>query len=270
MANFEKLYSGDLDVQLNSNDSNTLYTTARRQAAINEGLEEFADLTECLIRQSSVSVSCNVSEYMLLSSGTLAGSTDYTRLASQGVEYQVKSSNGAWLTQISGKDFPRRDIEWLNSYDCGWRQSTTPMTPTGYYLRPEGGNVYFGLNRKPTVGSSQHAKLTIPYVARPAPMASTGEIPFTVNSSVRYDLTVYHKALPHYAASILLPLIGDMEGSQRQFTLFMSYVTRFLQAMRPKGGQHITTSKNYLQDARRGRGRDAYYSPTVPPGQWQS
>ena len=37
MANFETLYTSDLDVELGSNDSAVLFTTARRKHAINQG-----------------------------------------------------------------------------------------------------------------------------------------------------------------------------------------------------------------------------------------
>lgn len=272
MSNFEYLYGEGLNRELNSADSNVLFTTARRQQAINDAQEEFADLTECLIRQSSITVSCNTTEYMLLSSGTLGGSTDFTRLAKQGPEYRVKSSGSSWswVTWISGEEaFPQRAIEFRNRQDQGWRQSTTPTTPTGYYLRPDGGNLYFGLDRNPKVGSSQLAEVLVPYVARPAPMTSTGDLPFTVNSTTRTDLTLYHRALPHFAAFKLLPLQGDDEGAQNQLQKFLGYVTRFLQQARPKGGQVVMLGRNYLQAARGGRrGRFDRAGSLIPPSQW--
>lgn len=271
MAIFEDLYSAKLDLELNSSDSNTLYTTARRKQAVNDGFVEFADLTECFIRQSSIAVSCNTTEYMLLSSGVLGGSTDYTRLAVQGVEYRVRSSGSSatWVTWLSGDDFVQRPIEWRNRQMSGWRQSTTPTTPTGYYIRQDGGNLVIGLDVPPKVGSSQHAELIVPYVARPAAMTSTGEVPFTVNSTTRYDLTLYHQAAAHYAAYKLLPLIGDEQGSQSQLQKFMGYVTRYLQSARPKGGTFVQFGVNYLRNARRGRnGWQDRPQTSVPWSQW--
>jgi hypothetical protein len=272
MAIFEDLYSAKLDLELNSSDSNTLYTSARRKQAINDAVAEFADLTECYIRQSSITVSCNTVEYLVLSSGVLGGSTDYARLAVQGIEYRVRSSGSSatWVTWLTGDDFPQRPIEWRNRNDAGWRQSTTPTTPTGYYLRPDGGNLYIGFDRPPTVGSSQHAELIVPYVARPVSMTSTGEVPFTLGSATRYDLATYHQAFPHYAAYKLLPLIGDDQGAQTQLQKFMGYVGRYLQQARPKGGQHVQFAINYLRRARRGRGgwRDRPVT-NVPPSQWE-
>lgn len=249
--NFETLTKDELSIQLNNSDTSVLFTGARRRQATNDAQEEFADLTECLIRQSTVTCSCNVSEYNLLTS--TGGSTDFSRLAKQGVEYSLTSSGAAGQTRVvSGDDFPRRDIEWKNRYEPGWRESTTPVDmPTGYYLRPEGGNFYIGLNEPPDIGSSEVGKLLIPYVARPTPMTSSGTEPFTVNSSARTDLRLYHRALPHYAAYKLLPLIGDLQGANQQLQTFLGYVTRYTQNQRPKGGQHVAVARSYYRESRR-------------------
>ena len=272
MPNFEYLYGPALNREINSNDSAVLWTSTLRQQAINDAQEEFADLTECLIRQSSITVSCNTAEYMLLSSGVLGGWTDFVRLAKQGPEYRVKSSGSSWrwVTWISGDDFPQRPIEWRNRQEPGWRQSTTPTTPTGYYLRANGGNLFFGLDYPPRVGSSQLAEVLVPYVARPVPMTSSGDVPFTVNSTTRLDLTIYHKALPHYAAFKLLPLVGDEAGSQSQLQKFMGYVTRFVQQARPKGGTLVQLGHNYLQAARHSRSGTWDRKSLIPNSQWSA
>lgn len=266
MASFEQLWDTDLDVELNS-ESTVLFTKARRQAAVNAGAVEFADLTECLTRQSSVTCSCNVTEYALLSSGILGGSTDYVRLSTQSVEYLRTDSNGR-VTQLSGDDFYERPIAWKNRQDPGWRQSTTPVThPTGYYVRADGGNLYIGLHEPPTIGSSEAAEIRVPYVARPAAMASTGEVPFTVGGATRFDLTVYHQALPHFAAYRLLPLQGKVQEAQAQLQIFLSYVTRYQQSQRPRGGQTVTVARNYFREA---RSRPDGIGRTVPGWDWRS
>lgn len=251
--NFEKLTKDELHITLNNSDTSVLFTGTRRRQAINDAVEEFADLTECLVRQSTITCSCNTSEYLLLSSGTLAGSTDFSRFAKQGVEYHHISSGSSGRTRtVAGDDFPRRDIEWLNNHEPGWRESTTPVDlPEAYYLRPDGGNLYIGLTNPPDIGSSETGKLVVPYVAQPTPMTSSGEEPFTVGGSVRYDLRLYHKALPHYAAYKLLPLLGDMQGSQEQLQKFMGYVARYQQAQRPKGGTHVMPARSYFREAKR-------------------
>lgn len=264
MATFENLWRTRLDVELNS-VSTQLFTVARRKQAVNDGAVEFADLTECLIRQSSVTCSCNVTEYNLLTAVT--GSTDYVRLAKQGVEYLRTDSNGR-LTQLAGDDFYERPVEWRNRQDPNWRESTTPtITPTGYYIRPDGGNLYIGLTDPPKIGSSEAAEIRVPYVAQPAVMTSSSAEPFTVNSSVRTDLRVYHQALPHFAAYRLLPLQGKVQEAQAQLQIFLSYVTRYQQAQRPRGGQTVMLNRNYFRDAQRkgdGTGR------TVQGWTWQS
>lgn len=274
MPIFEQLYSNLLDREINTNSSlaGSPFSSTNRQQAINDAQEEFADLTECLIRQSSVTVSCNTTEYMVLSSALMAGSTAFVRLATQGVEYRVLSSGSTRtvLTWLAGEDaFPQRPIPFRSRQTDGWRQSTTPTTPTGYYVRADAGNLYLGLDQPPKVGSSQVAELIVPFVARPSPMTSSGDVPFTVNSTTRTDLTVYHRALPHYAAYKLLPMIGDDQGAQMQLQKFMGYVTRFLQSARPKGGQVLMLGRNYLQLARSGRrGRFDRAGSLIPPSQW--
>lgn len=242
---FERLYKSELSIALNNSDTSVLFTSTRRQDAIRDAEEEFIDLTECFTVQSSVACSCNVSEYALTTS--TGGSSNFVRIAKQGVEYHHTSSNAA-LRTVSGDNFPRRDIHWLNRDSPNWRESTTPAElPTGYYVRNDSAAVLIGLLNPPDIGSSETGKLLIPYVAKPPAMTSTGAEPF----GSRQDLRVYHKALPHYAAYKLLPLIGDEQGSQVQLQKFMGYVERYKQDQRPKGGTHVTMQRRYFNDARR-------------------
>ena len=257
---FERLYSDELNLALNSADSNTLYTTARRKQAINDAQADFCDLTECLIRQSTVTVSCNTVEYALTSSAVL-GSTAFSRLAAQGVEYRLVSSGASptTITRLAGDaDFPRKDIDWRNSETPGWRMSTTPTTPTGYYLRPDGASLYLGLDQPPLVRSSQTATLLVPFVARPAEMTSTGDVPF----DSRPDLALYHRALPHGAAAKLLLLTGDAPRAEVQQQIFQSFVLRYLASQRPKGGTTVRLSKTYL------RHKSVDGDGLIPPSQW--
>lgn len=247
---FETLYATELDLVLNSGDSNVLYTTVRRKQAINDAQSEFADLTECLIRQSSIACSCNTAEYALLSSGVLSGSTDFVRLAAQGIEYIRTDSNDV-VTQAAGDDFPERPIQWQNRHEPGWRQSTSVVdVPRGYYLRPDGGNLYIGLYDRPDVGSSESAVLRVPYVAMPSAMSIASDEPFSVGGSVRTDLRLYHRALPHYAAYKLLPLTGDESGADAQLQKFLGYVARYKQSTRPRGGQFVSFARDYRREAR--------------------
>jgi RNA polymerase-binding transcription factor DksA len=77
MAAFPSLYTRRLDRLLNSNDSNTLFTSTRRQEAINDGYQEFAALTECYRRRSTITVSCTTTEYVL------SPISEFTRITDQ-------------------------------------------------------------------------------------------------------------------------------------------------------------------------------------------
>ena len=264
MATFDQLTGILLDQELHSADSTTLFTSTRRSQAVNDAYAEFCELTECLLRLSTVTCSCNTQEYNLLSSAVL-GSTDFVRLAPRGVEYHLLSSHGgssARLQQLSGDDFPRRDIEWLNKYEPGWR-STTPTTPSGYYVDERDGGYRIGLDVRPNIRSSEIGTLLVPFIARPAPMTSSGDVPFTIGSATRSDLIPFHQALVHGAASRLEKLRADNEAVDRQYALFLSFVNRFTEKMRRRGGAFVTLSKNYLKSVRGGSGRqnrDEYWT----------
>ena len=246
--NFEALTGIQLDHEIRSVDSTVRFTSTRRAAAINEGCAEFADLTECLSRVSTVTCSCNTATYNLNSSAVM--STDFVRIAARGIEYHLLSSGSSpTLQQICGDDFPRRDVEWLNKYEPGWRQSTTPTMPQSYSVEMDGGSYLLRLHPPPDIGSSETGKVILPYVARPVPMTSTGDIPFTVGGVVRNDLTPFHKASVHYAAHQLEKLRGDDEASDRQYTKFLSYVERYTGKVRTKGANFVTLAKNYLKAA---------------------
>jgi hypothetical protein len=145
---FDEMYGERLNLELNSSDSNTLYTSTRRQQAVNDGVKEFAALTKCWVRRSTVTVSCNVAEYVL---STI---TDFARISPQGLpEFHLTSSgSSAQTTILAGEDFPRRDELWNNRFNTGWRQSTTPGLPRSWYLRNDGGVQRFGLDIRPDVG----------------------------------------------------------------------------------------------------------------------
>src|SRR5687767_14189493 len=144
---FSHLYSSALTQELGTDDSTRLFTDARRKTAINHGFLQFADMTECALRQSTVTCSNAVSEYNLLSTVNIPGG-DYLRLSKQGPEFHHVTSGGAssnCTTFMVGPDqFPRREIVWLNQNEPGWRASTGG-TPGAHYERVDGGRKVFGL-----------------------------------------------------------------------------------------------------------------------------
>ena len=261
---FSELYSSALDHELGSDDSTRLFTTGRRQRAINRGLQEFADLTECCLRQSTITCSNGVGEYNLLSTVILANG-DYLRLSAQMPEFHLVSSGSSASTTITaGADFPRRDIPWLNDYTPGWKTSTG-ATPQFHYLRADGGRLLFGMSPPPRIGSSEVGRVVLPYLAKPSSMASDTDIPFTFGSTVRSDLEPYHVALVHFAAGELEKLRRDHEASQFHFQQFLGYVQRYVLAQRPPGGQTVRLGRSYFAEVTDRRGRDDWTRSTPYP-----
>lgn len=258
MTQFSSLWTRLLTQELGNEDSTLLFTDTRRQAGINDGIAEFADLTECFIRVSSVTWTGGTLE-VNLNSTTIIADGDFLRLAAKQspvVLYTDASSN---VQELSGDDLRQTDVAWLNRYQEGWRQSTVASSvaqlPSRFYLRPDGGALWFGLVPVLSTGSSASVKVLIPYVAKPPVIPSTGSTvePFTVGGVVRADLRPFHRAAVHYGAHQLEKLRRDDQASDRQLQRFLAYVTRYTQEMRQKGGTALTFARSYF---RRSLGRD--------------
>lgn len=251
MTAFSSLYTTRLDEELGTNDSNTLFTTARRKSAITRGIREFAEMTECFIRWQTVTITGGTAEYNLNSTLVIPDG-DFVRLAKTPVEYQ-HTDNSSNVTILAGPDdLPFRDVKWLDTYEPGWRLSTVASSvsqmPSLYYTRMDGGNAYLGFWPPPSTGSSEAAIARVPYIAQPS-ASTTGE-PYTANSSVRGDLRPYHQAAVHFAAYQLEKLRRDDQASDRQLQKFLGYVQRFAQNSRKKGGQVLLSAGNYWSRAR--------------------
>ena len=251
MAIFSSLYGTRLDRELGSADSTQLFTTARRKSAINEAQEEFARLTNCLERRSSITLTAWTGEYDLNSTVVLPAG-DFYEFAPRGVafHYTDASSN---IQVVSGNDLPRRDPLWLDRYEPGWQVSTWASTtilaqyPSVWYERIDGSHRYLGFWPLPSSGSSASMEAFVTYQARPTAMTSDTNETFQVNSTVRSDLRPYHQALVHYAAHQLEKLRRDVEASQAQLSLFLGYVAQWQQAHRRKGGEHLTPARSYFR-----------------------
>lgn len=244
---FSSLYGTRLTRELGTDDT-LRFTTARRKQAINDGMIEFANLTECCVRWATATITGGTSEYDLNSSTVIPGA-DFKTFGKEPVEftYTDASSN---VVILSGGDLVRRDIAWLNVYEPGWRLSTVASSvmqlPRYYYLRPDGSALMLGFTPMPSTGSSASASVRIPYLAQVAPISSDSAEPFTFNSSVRTDLRPYHQGLVHYGAYLLEKIRRDPEAGQRQLQLFMTYVSRYVQDMRIKGGRTIMQARSYF------------------------
>lgn len=248
---FSALYTDRLDEELGTDDSTRLFRTARRKYAINEGIRQFADLTECWLKRSTIACSNAVGEYDLNSTVNTTAA-DFVRWAKEKPVYRLVSSGSSGSTQyVSGDDFRRTTVQWLDQYEPGWRNSTGG-TPRYFYERLQDGKRLLGLYPPPRVTSSQTGAILMPFVARPSSLTSDTQVPFKDSSlATRHDLEIYHQAFAHYGAYQLEKLRVQKQESNEQFQVFMGYVQRFLSAMRPKGGTTIKTARSYFGESRR-------------------
>jgi len=247
---FGTLYQSALDYELGGNDSSVLFLTARRKAAINEGLRQFADLTECYLKSSTIPCTNGIGEYNLMSTVNVPGG-DYVRLTKEQPEFRLVSTSATAYTS-GDEGFVRRSLQWLHTNTPGWR-GTTGGSPEAFYLRDDGTAKWFGLTPPPTISTAQTATIYLPYVARPSSMTASTDVPF---GSARIDLEPYHQALVHYAASKLEKLRKDRQASADQLQMFLGYVQRYQTQARPKGMQTIRYGRNYFAEARSRRGGD--------------
>lgn len=247
MVQFSSLYSARLDEELHSTDATVLFTTARRKAAINKGQEEFADLTECFTRQSTLVWAGGTGETDLNSTIT-AG--DFVRLSKEQVQFRYLDASSNLTVLVGQDDLPKRDVEWLNRYQPGWQVSTVAssvmQTPQAYYERWDGNQRLLGFWPVPSTGSSASISVVVPYVARPLPLTSDTQEPFATAAGYRTDLRPYHQALVHFAAFQLEKLRPDLKASGGHYALFTTYVARCVQAMRQKGGTYINPARRYF------------------------
>ena len=253
MPQFSSLYNTRLYQELGT-DSTVLFNAVRRKNAVNRGAAEFAQLTKCLTRRVSFTVTGNTAEYDLNSTLVIPAG-DFENFDPDGVEFRYTDASSN-LTILARDTLPRRDIDWLNQNEPGWRLSTVAVTvqqfPKYHYVRANGPALFLGFTPTPSTGSSASAQCMLTYVAQAPVMVATTDQPFTFNSSVRTDLNTYHQGLVHYAAHQLEKLRRDDQASDRQLQKFLGYVARYFADQRIPGGRQIRQAKNYFVS----RGRD--------------
>lgn len=246
MPQFSQLWGDDLTTELGTNDTSILFTDARRKHAVNVGLRQFADLTECLVTRSSITVSSGAQEFNLLSSSVLAGSSRFSRIAAEGPVY-TKTDSAGTVTYLAGDvAFPRRAINFLDAVEEGWR-STQTGDPTGWYLRDDGGAKYVGLDRPAQVGSSEAASLLIPFVQSPSSLTTDTAVPYAVSTNYRRDLEPYHQGAVHYAAHLMEKLRRDDERANAQLQHFLGYVNRYNAQKATKGMKTVRAARSYFR-----------------------
>lgn len=249
MPQFSSLYGARLDEEINTDDRTVLFTTDRRKNAINRGATEFANLTQCLVRRQTFTIIGGTAEYDLNSTSVITAG-DLNFLDPDGLEFRYTDASSN-VTILARDTLPRRDIDWLNQNEPGWRLSTVASSvmqlPRYHYIRYDGPAQFLGFVPTPSTGSSASAQGMLTYVASAPVMVNDTDQPFTFNSSVRIDLNTYHQGIVHYAAHIMEKLRGDDQRSDRQLQRFMGYVTRYFTDRRIPGGRQIRQAKNYFQ-----------------------
>lgn len=245
MPTFSQLWGNDLTLELGSNDTSVLFTDARRQDAVQKGLQQFADLTECCLIQSSITVSSSAQEFNVLSSA-LAGSSaaPFSRMADQGPVYIVSDTAGNQRFTAGDEDFPERKINFLDAAQEGWR-STTPGSPSGWYQRASSGARYLGLDCPANVSTSETAKLLVPYIPVLSTLSDTA-VPYFG----RTDLAIYHQASVHYGAHLMEKLRRDDERAEKQLQNFLGYVNRYNAQKAKKGMKSVRSARSYFRNAR--------------------
>jgi hypothetical protein len=249
MSTFVQLYGILLDREVGSTDTQ-LFTTQRRKDAVNEAQREFVRLTECLTRDVTDTPLPDTTSGPLerdLDSVGVISAADFLMLAPQGIA--LKKVSGSVTTYITGDDLPRRDVVWLDRYNAGWR-TATPGTPTAYYIREDGGQVFLGFTPAIDVTGSDVWSAIIPYICLPTDMSADADEPFTVNSNAKRTLRQWHQGLVHFAAARMEELRKNYQGVDRQLKLFNSYIQDYLQHQRRPGGTHVVMARDYLGDAR--------------------
>jgi len=237
---FSDLYGSRLNTELSSEDTTQLFTTVLRKKAINDAQDAFVRMTACTKRYASIAIVDGTQEY------DLEALTDYIRQLGPPSVKVVKA--GASDRYIQGEAFPRRDPEWLDRLEPGWRAASAG-TPCAWYIREDGGSTYVGLHPKPDVGSGETWTLIQPYLADPADLTADGDEPFTISSAIVARLRPFHQALVHYAAAMLEPLRKNYSGYDRQMKLFAGYVANYIAQHTEDAPAQITLRRDYYGDS---------------------
>lgn len=253
MPNLSTLSGRLLDVELGSEDSTVLFTTSRREGAINDGLREFADLTECWTRTAGITVTSTAFQYDLHSTAVIPDQ-DFVRFAAdRAVEFRYFSSNGSTVvTTLTGESLPQHTLRWEDATNPDWQGgdvSSGLQLPEAFFVNPASGALFLGFTPRPSSGiSSAVFTATVPYVAYHPSLTASTQVPYSLNGLTRNDLRPYHQAAVHYAAAQLEKLRKNTEASQQQMQLFVSYVRRYLDSVRIKGGNAIRYTRQYLRE----------------------
>lgn len=245
---FEELWGEELDIQLSSKDRTNLFTTARRKAQVNNGMREFARLTECVKKTASIAMVDETATYDIE-----ATASDFWWLCEQeGIS--IARDNGTTVTYLVEGErggLTRVDKRRLDREHPGWR-AADPGTPRYFYLDTDGGQSLLGFYPPPDIPATETWTLSVPYVPEVPDMTATSDEPFTFSSNVAKRLRAWHMALVHYAASKLETARKQGNNEKAQLEKFSGYVKDYLDKQRPPGGDVVAYAHDYVGQRRAG------------------
>ena len=239
---FLELYGEALDIELSTADRTQLFTTTRRKKAINDAMTKWITMTKCAKRKGTIAMVTLTYEYDLLSNFS-----SFIELDGE-PSIKIVSSGGVNTRWVEGDNFIRTDTELLDRESPGWREFTS-ATPTNWYWRVDNGVNWIGMAPGPDITAGDTWTLYVPYISKATEMTVSGDIPFTFSGNVLSNLTVYHQALAHYAASLLEPLRKGYPAAQRQQTLFAGWVAQYLQDQQQEQPAMISLHRNYYKSS---------------------
>jgi hypothetical protein len=229
---FLDLYGAFLDQELGTADRTTLFTTAKRKAAINAAQLWFTTQTVCLQTEELIPLVDGVAEYSL---ETIIATGKYFALAPEGPELFLTHADMTTLQLAGQHDFPRRTEAWLNTSEPGWR-SSQPATPTCWYETLDGAAILLGLHPPPRVPVGETWQFRVPYVMKPDTMVVDTDVPFTISTIVKTAMEPWHRALGYYAAHDLEKLRKDLPRSAAALVQAQAEVDNYLSS------QHVPQS----------------------------
>jgi hypothetical protein len=211
---FSDLYGTELTRELGSSDTSTLFTTARRKAAINAAQLEFVKRTECLTRQTSITIVDGTQEYDL----DAIANADFGWISPQGPSIAITS--GTTVRYLEGDDLEETSVERLNVEEPGWRGSERGHADASSTC---GAMAARSTSASIPSRTLRHGHLGAARALRGGPGGSErgrGRAVHGLEQSGQGSLRFWHRALVHFAAYDLEKFRKDINAGAAQLQLF--------------------------------------------------
>lgn len=250
---FSSLYGGKLDRELGTDDRQVLFTTERRQGAVNDGIKRFNDDTECFVNTQVFTPTPAATDFTLSSTIFLPG-LPFMRFSGQ-TPLRVLYYTAAG-TEVYGPDrLVQRSEWWLSRYVPGYYDEyfvtpTVKQIPRYYSLRQNQGATVLRFSPQLSTAAGDDVQIELNYVAEPPALTLDTEEPYYLAPEVR----PYHQAIVHYAAAQLEKLRRDYTASDRQMAWYQEYVDRWRRSHQHVGGQVLQFARSYFPFGNAARG----------------